>query len=553
MYVRQTSQSGMTLVEMLLALGIFSFVALAAFSFIFPYFFMTQRLRASMTDVVDNDIAVRMLMREMENSYVIRTDGLSCGVMDSFLKTSDPFDKNQPRVKLEPGKKISFPYSVFAGLSSRDLNSTNGLFVTDYSQYPKDSLVLAVNPDDASHFGFFKVDSVDPVANRVILGSATLAGNPTLCAPTGLPETLNQLFSAKGAVSLVLHRVRIVSYLRGTEDKETVDKVYRSSWPDEGANAAEPKSLFFNGLIEANFYSGWEAYRDDVASSVTQRSGKWTAEMKYTVFQKSMVNQQSSKDHKGEKVYDIVSRTSYDLSGSRRTNTSVSTTASSAVVKYPTCSVVSSDADFEIGHDSVPSLQGTKAYTVTGTVSEDVASSITIQFLPYGLPPTGKKSAFASCYDENEVHKDGNKVLEPGPPSATLSKTNDGYSKYVCLVYGSMNVVGQMSYFDEGTQRTIPVSCSGGVANAPYSYDFSGDKFKCFKDGFIEYGSPLVDSETKKPPGPTLTADSCDWTGTNAGDHSCDPALHDDGELITVHFGPKGTILEKDSLDLSCQ
>lgn len=537
MYVKRTSQSGMTLVEMLLALGIFSFVALAAFSFIFPYFFMTQRLRESMTDVVDNDLGVRMIMRELENSYIIRSDGLSCGEMDTFLKTSLPF-KSGPSLTLSPGKMISFPYSVFAGMAARDVNSTNGMFVTDSVQYPKDSIVMAIHPDDSTHFGFFKVDAVNPARSQITLTDAGLSTTPTLCSSSGTPSTLSQLFAFNGGGSkgLILHRIRIVSYLRGNTTS-TNDKVYRSSWPDEQGAASQPKSLFFNGLIDATFKSGWENYKD-VSDSSVQRSGKWTAEMNYKVYQKSMVNQKSSPDHKGERIYDIVSRASYDLAATRRLNTAVETGASTAEVKFPTCSVMISDSPKEIDY-SATDLTNVKAYSVTGTVSDDVAGVIQAQLLQSGPLP-----ARASCHLEDDLIPDY-RITEVSSNSVVLVKAASGFSKYICLVSGSMNLNASMSYVDPKTQRTFSgIPCSGGSVTSPNAFKFIDDNnvARCFKDGQIDLGSELRDAATLKVPGPKLylrTNNPCVWSDGTQG--TCNIADHYPNALDYVYIEPRTT------------
>lgn len=538
----------MTLMEMMLALGIFSFVALSSFSFMFPYFFMSTRMRGNISDLVDNGIAIRMMTKEFEGSYIMRAGNISCD--DAGLFTTDKAFTAGPEFEFEDGKMLTFATSIHSSIGARDLSRVRSLHVSNPNMYPKGSLVLLMDVKNSSNASYNIVDAVDMENNRVTLSSVDLGSSPTRCNPAGAYVPLETLFELTNVVAV--HRVRILTYeRRGSE-------IFRSAWPDEGDAAETPKQLAFSGVRAIHLKSGWQSYLVDAPVGEVQRSGRWTAEVKYTLFTKSM----TSEDRVNEA--ETISRMSYDLSGTKRINTAVSTTATTVDVSFPTCGVFASPAldSLQPGEGEEDAFANAKLFRVGGMVSEDVVASITVTFI---ASPEGQ----TLCYNEDDIV--GGRAVSGAhghTGAVTLNRTGTGYSNYICAVKGAMQLSAAMKFVDVRLGRTIGVTCSGTDVAAPASYRFKGAAPTCFRSGEIDFGSPLIEEGGDgTTPGPSLylSSESCYWRVVDEAPQggpgsvrevwrACDWTDNDayEQELLRVQFEPQGFVISNGGLRVNC-
>lgn len=535
-------QSGMSLVELLIVAGLMGFVAVTASSLLFPFFHMTKQVRQNLSDMVDNDLTQRVLSGELKRAFVMRADGLSCGdPVDTLFKTSNGAS-GATTVDVTRGFSLSFFTAPYSSVASRDLNALGTLFVTDPQLYPKDSLVLAMDAADSSTYGFFRVRASDPTARSIVVDPDSLTGNPTGCSNRGSAKTLSELFTASGGSTLMLHRIRIVTYRR---DQDNDRRLYKTVWPEEGDRPVG--SLAMDRLRSMSVKGYWQTYAETQKEGSVDRSGKWTAEVKYEVEVPSLVR-------RSEKPAELPTRkltslVNFELAATKRVNRQARTTASDTAVtniKYPTCSVMMSSSPVSVGIDFPPTnllaskFQNTKTYLLEGAVSEDVAASIDVAL-------QSSTDGFVSCYRMADALKTQPITTMGMVGTIHLNREGAGFEKLVCFAKGTIDATASMQYFDPSLGRFLGVACTGSAISAPTGYWHAPNnkRAECWQNGEISFGDRLMSRATSEP-GPTLFVgnQSCIWanraTGAQGSWSDCDWTKHVTENLVKVQILPTG-------------
>jgi|GEM_PF-6963852 len=510
---RLNSQLGFSLVEALVVSGIMGFVALSASALVFPFFHMTRQVRSNLTDTVDNDLSARVFATELSRSFLMRTPGMSCGTNDSVFKTNDT---SSPFLMSE-GEHFAFLTSTFSTTGARDKASNEDIAVSDPLQFPTGSLLMAMSPVDSTAMGLFRVRESDLARSRLTLEEFSMSSNPTSCSFSGTLANLENLFQSSKGSTLNVHRVKIIHYLRKGPN------ILKAVFPEDG-DITVPRSLAFSTLKSLEIKSNWKVYQGD-------RSGRWSGEVSYEFEYPSIVKNQPSK------IVKTNTTVSFDLAGTKRTNTAAKTTSQLETLVYPTCAVTISSSPIELSLPKLPQFNNSKIYLVEGSSSLSTPASINAS-LQQGA------GSFTSCYRLDAALYADPFVTTPGiSGSLGLTSAGGGFTKYLCAVRGQLSLTATMKYYDASLKRSIGVTCSEASINTATVFAHKGGQGpRCYHDGQIDFGGPLVTSSGGKP-GPVLHVgqQSCRWSDSGSDFVSCEVAARGPAsELREVRILPQG-------------
>ena len=569
------SQSGLSLIEVLIALALLGVVTIAAYTVGRTTIVSTSRVSKNIVDALNTDISIRGLNYEIANSEIMRKNFKASGgpmvtCRGSSLLNSTLLQKNQEFKS--PGDGFSFVYASRRLVGATSLDTQSAVVVPDTQPFYVGAVVLLTSLDSDRIQSLYAVQNVD-AANLTLTLASALPIPPDImgCAlNSGSDNTiLNQLAVRKFSID-ILAFVRYA--VEPDANLKTQNRLVAKVWPlrnymdNKDASSAD---IVHSSPVIDNFQS-MQMKETFTPTMNGATKGDYLATFKIYYSLTSIASGKS-----GDKTLDV--QAGYRLNGVEVSNSAALPDPVSVEQTYVTCTVISTAIPNTFIRKSHPSEFSTvyrleTLYSEADTLNGGNTPAITATVTPNS--PGGDQ---IQCWSANNVTY-VDPILQIGPilndpgvgtsfsfekATSTTSVLDLGLNSLVkpiyCYVPVDSQVTANLKYSQVTPDGYLPqnVTCSSAdIKGSPttWTYDDGGPS-KCTKDGTIFIGK-LLNAGDKSTVGPQLVTSACTWDG--AASTSCNAytvlSANPDALLQRVSFKPAGINIDgADGSEITCE
>lgn len=518
------NQAGITIMEVVIVIGLFGFLAFFSMVSMAPLFGLGDRVNQAVSDDLDLTIGLQSLRSQLSRSSITRTPLVTCSLPAPLSASS-----STATTEVLPGSSsFTIPYNDLRSLGAIEASSTERLIKVGQIGGYMAGQILHVRTLNAQNLeGLYVIRSIAAAQSRLVVEPLSSQPPSTFGCTLQRPGSVtNLIFPASGATAQVaISRLRFAAY---RIDKSKALNV--TVWPT-GKNLSDTRTdLVRNGVDRIHFSQKFTASSDNKGDY----QARITADVASTDGKKIINANQESKRER------ITMETEYILAGLDVQNELALPEPPSVESISLSCSLgvnVVRDIYVPDGHAYPVSVyQLEMVPSDNGLIGSSSAPQAIVTLSTVDDPAIPKPR----CWRESEVTSLPSsrgllmRLIGPGSESGTsLGRPTSATStlpleKVFCTIQGAAKLQSSMKFLlsSGGWLQWKTINCTPthveGTGSEKWVYDL-GMESACNRDGSIFIGRLLKESNATQT-GPELSAkaNGCVWSGSSST--SCNAA-----------------------------
>lgn len=572
--------SGMTAIELMMAVGIMMIPLLGAYSLYSVSMDTSKNINEAVFSGIDSRASFGLIQLQLAKSEVMRTGMIKC----TGASTLDASTSHSSSTLSQLGDSFSFAYSAYKTLATADIGNDSAVIVPDPSYIPAGSLILLTSLDAQAYSALFKVQSKKD-KTVFLTQTVDIKDSKIPCTLTNNTADADNILNRLNQRKLKLDLVRIVSYQFSQSSAQNPNGFDLSYF-----QYSDLRSKVANQQLAMQNLQSLQITQNFLKPNNSIENSKGDYKVKLNLNYKAITSlTKSIQDQR------ITLETGYRLGGLEISNASAVPEPAVNDNLYVTCAVTATKITDFFKIDTEKNLIKTVIYQIDATYSESETLNDgrfpNIQVNINNLDPSPDSNNPIQCWNDSDksftvtsknkselatLKKKGDRVEngftfdadqsdDPLPSQLiNLKKENRLVHPMYCNIPGPAQVVATLSYNSitgSGIQIKNVKCSSADIQGVAKKWKYAGNKSKCTKKGSIVIGRLIGvgDPNVQGVQGPTLYTDdtSCHWSATTETSCSVVDILSKfpDAELLSVDLHP-AKIKFKDDTDttvISCQ
>lgn len=549
----------MSLVELIIAAGIFAGISVAIAVVGTSVFKPINNLNQSVIGSIDTDLSVRSLYFQFANSDPMH-GGLDSKpwVICSSQSALGGVSTSQTTVLRAKGDSFTFSYAQRRTLGATDPSKTNSIAVSDASMFVPGMNILVSSLDGQKSQGLFSVTAVDLGKNSIVVDDSP-ANAPSIfnCRFVGRSNAsvmFNPLQQRKFAIqTLGLVRYEVVPY---AENSSSI-KLIAHEWPFNSDIAVYNTSNIISPMVAMTIN---EKFVPSTATSMLK--GVYSANLSIDYYSVKVTG--SGKPQ----VANIRAATGYTLSGVEIVNQGAVPAPPAIDNLFVTCMLTATPMMNDFINPTtgkVVSVYRLEAfYSESDTVNKSSPQIVT------GFSTAG---AAVQCWNADQIDctDDDLPMQLVGTPTAGISfklltvppackrfdVTNSLVVPAFCSVESNAQTTTSLTYLSETTGFATNVNCSNlDLEGLKVIFKYDGQPSSCSDDGSVFLGRLINNKVSPPATGPVLgiKTDGCTWSGSSSNSCNAYKVLKasPNAKLSKVQLTPEDVSIENGSTLLTC-
>lgn len=553
------NQRGMSLVELIVAAGIFAGLAVAVATMGGSILRPLQNLNKNVFSSIDTDLSVRGMGFQLTNSDVMHggLDG-SPWVKCAGKTALDGNQSSQSTTLQAEGDAFTFAFAQRRTLGTTNISTPNSILVPDASIFVPGMNILVSSLDGQKGQGLFAVNSVDPANQSVTLDQSPAAAPPifgrTFLGRANASVLFNPLQQKKFAVQtlgLVRYEVAPIARTGGPV------RLIAREWPF-GTNISAYNTSEVVGAFKSLTIS--EKFTPSVPNS--KLKGVYSADLSLDRY-----NVKVASDGKPT-VTNIKTSAGYTLSGVEIANQGAVPAPPSVDNLFVTCMLTASPMmnDFiDPATGKVVSVYRLDAFYSESETVDKSSPQIVTAFTTEGSPVQCWTAEAVDCRDNDAPMKltgePANgvsfRLMTTPLPCARIDVSTSLVVPAFCAVPSDTQTTTSLTFRSEASAYATTINCSNVTLDGlKIAFSYENNPSACGRDGSIYLGRLVNKKVSPATTGPVLgiKSDGCKWT--NSSSTSCNAysvlKKSPDAKLDQVQLTPEDLNIEGGSTLLTC-
>lgn len=553
------NQRGMSLVELIVAAGIFAGMSVVVATVGSSIFRPMNNLNQNVYGSIDTDLSVRSLYYQFANSEVMHGgfDG-NPWVTCSGHTALEGANLTQSTVMKNKGDTFTFSYVQRRTLGATDLAKPNSIAVADTSIFMPGMNILVNSLDGLKSQGLFAVTAVDPVKNTITVQDSPAQAPPIFNCRFFGRSNASVLFNPLMQRKFAIQTLGLVRYeVMAAAENSPTTKLVAHEWPFGTNIASHYTSNIVNPLVSLTIN---EKFAPSTTTSMLK--GVYTANLSLDYYSVKVTGTGKPQ------VTNIRASTGYTLSGVEIANQGAVPAPPAVDNLFVTCMLTASPMmnDFvNPATGKVVSVYRVEAYYSESETVDKSSPQIVTGFTTAGAPVQCWNADQIDCTNQDEPMKlTGTPTtgisfkLLTGPPACNrISVANSLVMPVFCSVELDAQTTTSLTYLSQTTGFATNVNCSNmDLDGLKVIFSYANQPSACADDGSIFLGR-LINKKVSPPAtGPVLgiKTDGCTWSGSSSKSCNAYKVLKADpnAKLSRVQLTPEDVSIENGSTTLTC-